>query len=320
MKSIATVVALGSTLAIATFSAGATEAFPDRPVRIVVPSVAGGALDIVARLTAVKLGELLGQPVYIENKPGAGGGLGVRMVKDARPDGYTLLVQTNSLTSLPSFTLNPGFDPKTDLHPVAGIAQSPNIMAIGASQEIKSIPEFVKAAKTETLTYASAGLGSPLHINGAMFADIHGIKMLHIPYKGSALAYPDVASGRVTVTFGGFAGLLPFVRSGKMRALAVTGASRMKDLPEVPTLSEQGVPMVYAFWIGLLAPANTPSAVIRKLENAIREIQGQKEFKAALEREGAEPWQLDSTQFRRHINAELVQTEKLAQKLGVQKE
>lgn len=298
----------------------AAEAYPAKAIRIVVPSVAGGALDSTVRLIAPKLAEKLGGTVIVDNRPGAGGALGIRLVKDAPADGYTLLAQTNSLTALPAMNANPGYDVVRDFSPIGTILQAPNIMAVGAAQPFRNVNELISAARTKNLSYATAGLGSPLHLNGALFAEKRGLSLLHVPYKGSALAYPDVASGVVTMTFGGYAGIAPYLQSGKMRALAVTSPMRLPALPDVPTLGEQGVALNYSFWVGLLAPAGTPDAVVRTLSDALRGVLRMEEVRSRFHNDGALTWETTPADFSTYLAKEVVEIEDLARKLKIVKE
>ncbi len=180
--------------------------------------------------------------------------------------------------------------------------------------------ELIKRASTGHVTYASAGVGSTLHINGAMFAHRLKIDMEHVPYKGSATALPDVAAGRVTLIFGGFSGIAPYLSSGKLRALAVTDSKRLPALPDIPTLMEQGVPFTYTYWLGLLAPAGTPPAVVKQLSNALNHAARDKEVVSRFEAEGSAPWTSSPEEFKRYLENEITETAKLVKALNIPKD
>jgi tripartite-type tricarboxylate transporter receptor subunit TctC len=261
-------------LACAALLPGALSAqdYPSRPVRVIVPFSPGGAVDGPMRLVAQELGKQLGQSVIVENRPGAGATIGTDAVAKAPPDGYTLLLasQTNAISA----TLYPKlpFDPIEDFAPITLIGREPGVVVVHPSLPVKTLPELIAYVKAHPgqVDYASSGNGSGQHLFAALLCAITGMKMNHIPYRGSGQATTDLLGGQVQVSIPGMAGMLGHIRSGKLRALAVTGARRAPQLPDVPTMGEAGVPGYEAYvWMGLLAPKGTPPAVIDRLQREV---------------------------------------------------
>ncbi|WP_407792368.1 Bug family tripartite tricarboxylate transporter substrate binding protein [Pigmentiphaga litoralis] len=270
----------------------AEEAFPKQPVKFVVPYTPGGSNDVVARVLGEKLAKYWGQPVIVENRPGAGGNLGAAAVARARPDGYTLLITPNNL-----LTMNPtlyrnvgvGYDPIKDFEPISLIATAPILLAINADLSVTSVEELVKYAKDHpgTLSYASAGVGTPHHLTAELFKSMTHIEMVHIPYRGAVPAVSDLASGRVQVMFGIPNTLMPFVNTGRLRALAVSGQKRASELPNTPTIDERGVHgFDSSLWIGLTAPAGTPRNVIDKINQDVARAARDKDVVKVLSDQG----------------------------------
>ena len=300
--------------------ANAQELFPSRPVKIIVPSAPGGALDLAARLIAQKMGDKLGQSVIVDNRPGADSVLGIRLVKDAQPDGYTLLAHTSTMTALPAFKLTPGFDLLKDFAPIGPAQRSPNVIAVSSELNVRNAAEFIKLAQTQRVTYGSAGVGSTNHICGAAFAQKEKLDLMHVPYKGAALALPDIAAGRVTAICTGYGGVAPYVKSGKMRVIGVTDDKRLAALADRPTLREQGVDFSYSFWMGLLAPAGTPRPVVLKLADALRYAAEDKDIRAKFAETGAVTWTSSPEEFRDYLGKELADTAALVHTLNISKE
>jgi tripartite-type tricarboxylate transporter receptor subunit TctC len=313
-------VAVLSACALAVLAQDAHTQFPTRPIRIIVPSAAGGALDAATRLLAAIMESRLGQSIIIDNRPGGDSLLGIRVAKDAPADEYTLLAHTSTMMALPALKQDPGFDMFRDFMPVGAAQRAPNVLAVSADLGIKDLAEFIRRAKTEKFSYGSAGVGSTLHINGAMFGLREGVDMMHVPYKGSAAAMPDVVAGRVTAIFGGLSGLAPYLESGKMRALAVTGDKRLEALPEVRTLQEQGVNFTYTYWLGLFAPAKTPRPVVQKLSEALISATESREVRERFAADGASVWRTTAEEFSRHLQIEVKLTADLIQTLKIAKE
>jgi tripartite-type tricarboxylate transporter receptor subunit TctC len=244
------------------------QTYPTRAIRVIVPYVPGGGVDFVGRTVAQKLAEAWGNPVFVENRPGGGTNIGSEIVARAAPDGYTLLVGGVPNTANMALFQKLSYDFVKDFAPVILIDTAPNILAVHPSVPAKSVKELIALAKTRrgTLTYASAGIGSSNHLSGELFRIMAGIDIIHVPYKGGGAAVTDLLAGQVSMYFGTTPSTLPFVKSGKLRALGVTTAKRTVAAPELPTIAEAGLPgYEQSAWHGLLAPAGTPDAVVAKL-------------------------------------------------------
>ena len=251
----------------------AAQAFPARPIKIVVPYTPGGPTDIPARLVGQKLSEQLGQPVIIDNKPGAGGNIGADAVAKAPADGYTLLLVTTGHAINPALYTKLGYDLRKDLVPVSQLTSSPMVVAVHPGLGVNSIQELIAMAKARpgALNFASAGNGSSTHLTPELFSMMAGVKMNHIPYKGSAPALSDVMAGNAQVAFDFMTSAMPFVRGGKLKGLATTGPVRSPAAPDLPTVAEAGVAGFNVIgWNGVMAPAGTPPEVIAKLNAEIR--------------------------------------------------
>ena len=252
----------------------AAQTYPDRTIRILVGFTPGSATDISARMFAQKLGEAWNVPVTVENMPGAGGSVGGERVGKSAPDGYTLYWGANgALTINPSLQTNPTFEPLRDLAPVARLLVMPSILAVHNEVPAKTVAELIALAKANPgkLSFASPGAGTPQHIAGEVFKSQLGLDIVHVPYRGAN--FIDVIGGRVTMTFQNAGAILPTVREGKLRGLAVTSLTRSPNMPEYPTMIEAGVPdFEVTSWFGLLAPAGTPAPIIAKLHKQAVEI------------------------------------------------
>ncbi len=250
-----------------------TVPYPNRPVRLVVPYPPGGPTDIVARVVAAQLTESMGQPFVIENRAGAGGNIGAEAVARAAADGYTLLVATTAHAINMSLFRNPGYDVLKDFAPVSLLTQGPLVLVAHPGLSAGSVRELVAMAKARpgSLQFASSGNGQSTHLAGELFNTLAGVRLTHVPYKGSAPALNDVVAGQVPLMFDTMLSAMPMVRSGRLKALAVTGAQRSPAAPELPTLAESGLAgyQVYA-WNGLLAPQGTPPAIIARLNEELR--------------------------------------------------
>jgi tripartite-type tricarboxylate transporter receptor subunit TctC len=265
--------------------------YPSRPVRLVVPFAAGGPNDIIARLVGGRLSEALGQPIVVENRPGAGGNIGTDFVAKAPPDGYTLLsAGPGSLIINPLLGSVP-YDTARDFAPVSLMASAPNVLVVHPSVPAKSVKELIELARARPrqLNYASGGPGSTPHLSGALFAVMAGIDIVHVPYKGTGPASADLLGGQVQMAFFGIPPLLPHIKSGKLRALAVTGMRRSPELPEVPTMHEAALPgYEVSPWYGLLAPAGTSRAIITRLNAEVSRVVRSADMKEKLAVQGAE--------------------------------
>ncbi|HZE10403.1 MAG TPA: tripartite tricarboxylate transporter substrate binding protein [Burkholderiales bacterium] len=272
-------------------STGSGQAYPSRPVRVVVPFAPGGPNDIIVRLVAQKLGESLGQPFLVENRAGAGGNIGTDYVAKSAPDGYTLLsVGPGSLIINPLMG-KVAYDTQRDFAPVTLMAKAPNALVVHPSLPVSSVKELIALARARpgAINYGSGGNGSTPHLSAALFAAMAGVTLTHVPYKGSAPATADLIGGQVQVAFLGIPAVLPHVKSGKLRVLAVTGLSRSPELPEVPTVDESGVPgYEVSPWYGLLAPAGTPREIVARLAGEATSILRAAQMKEKLAAQGAE--------------------------------
>ncbi|MCC6194474.1 MAG: tripartite tricarboxylate transporter substrate binding protein [Burkholderiales bacterium] len=276
--------------AIAPAVAGGQD-YPSRPVRVVVPFSPGGAVDGPMRMVAQELAKRWGQQVVVENKPGAGATIGTEMVAKAAPDGYTLLLasQTNAISATLYQKLT--YDPIEDFAPITLIGREPGVLVVHPSLPVKTFAEFVAYVKARPgqVDYASSGNGSGQHLFMAMLASMTGMKLSHVPYKGSGQATADLLGGQVMASIPGTAGMVGHIKGGKLRPLAVTGAKRSPQLPDIPTVMESGVAGYEAYvWMGLLAPKGTPAAVIDKIYRDTLEALKAKEVQAYMETAGIE--------------------------------
>lgn len=309
-------------LAFAALAAPIAQAqtYPDKPIHIVVAFTPGSATDVVARAVAQAMSQSMGQPIVVDNRPGAGGTIAATLVAKAPPDGYTLLVHSSGHTVNPSIYPNLGYDTVKDLKGVSLLAQQPNILVAAPSKGWKTATDLVKAAQAEPgkLTYASAGAGSGTHMNAEKFRLHAKFDALHIPYKGTPEALNDTMTGRVDYFFAPVVSALSIVRDGKLTALAVGSAKRASVLPDVPTTEEAGYPgSAYNFWIGLLAPAGTPPALIARLNAEVVKALASPEVKERLGALGADPSPLASAEFDKLIARELVENAEIVKEAGI---
>ena len=271
--------------------AALAQEYPSRPVHVVVPFAAGGPNDLIARLVAQKLAESFGQPFPVENRPGAGGNIGTDYAAKSAPDGYTLLsAGPGSLIVNPLMGKVP-YDSQRDFAPIAILARAPNALVAHPALPVRSVAELIALARARpgAINYASGGEGSTPHLAAALFASMAGVELTHVPYKGTAPATTDLIGGQVQIAFLGVPAVLPHIRSGKLRVLAVTGLRRSPELPDVPTVSESGVPgYEVSPWYGLLAPAGTSRAIVAKLALEATRIVRAPETSEKLSQQGAE--------------------------------
>jgi tripartite-type tricarboxylate transporter receptor subunit TctC len=267
--------------------------YPARPVRIIVPTVAGGTVDVITRLLANDLSARLGTSFFVDNRSGAGNTLGSREAARSDPDGYTLLMSSASgqvVSPLVYKTID--YDPIRSFAPIGLVAEGSIILVVNPALAFKSLPELVVYAKANPgkLNYGSAGTGSVPHLTGELFKSLAGVDLVHVPYRGGALSIADVIGGNVQLTFEASGPLLPHIREGRLRALAVTSKARIPDLPDVPTAAESGYPaLVVTTWTGLFAPAGTDAAIISKLNAAINAGLRSSELQSALAKIGNVP-------------------------------
>jgi tripartite-type tricarboxylate transporter receptor subunit TctC len=307
----ATLVALAAALTVA--PALAQTGYPDRPIRIIVGFTPGSATDITARMFAQKLNAAWNVPVTVENIPGAGGSVGGERVAKAAPDGTTFYWGANgAMTINPSLSPSPTFDPARDLAPIARVLVMSSIVAVNNDVPAKSVAELFALAKAKPgqLSYASPGAGTPQHIAGELLKSLAGVDIVHVPYRGAVLT--DVMSGRVTMTLQNMGTILPVVRDGKLRGLAVTSLERVAVIPELPTLAESGFPGFEAVsWFGLLAPAGTAAPVIAKVHDEIARIAAQADMRERLAQLGLAVMVSSPDEFAAVIRADIAKWAKV---------
>lgn len=271
--------------------ASAQESWPTKPITLVVPQAAGGANDTVARAFAQRLAVALGQPIVIENRPGAGGNVGTAHVARAAKDGYTLMLTAQSAQTInPALYKSTGFDPVKDFEPVMVVATAPYLLVAHPSFPAKTFREFLDYARTRPgkIDYASAGNGTLNHLLGVMLNDKARLHLVHIPYRGAAQAATDVAAGQLPITFGSFPGLMPFVKSGQLRVLGVATEKRSRLAPDLPTLNES-LPGFFAnSWYGLFAPAGTPKTIVNRIATEGAKVLANPELQERMAGQGAE--------------------------------
>jgi len=295
--------------------------YPTSPIRFIVPFPAGGSTDALVRTISEKLSENLGQPVVIDNRPGAGGTIGSGIAAKAAPDGYTLLMGTSSTHAVgPSVYSKIPYDAVRDFAPVSLVASSPNIVLVSPSLPVKSIKELIALAQSKPgqLNFASPGNGTHTHLITEMFNSMVGVKMVHIPYKGTALALPDLLSGQVSLIFENALAALPSVKSGQLRPLAVTSAKRSSLVPDLPTVAEAGVPgYASSQWFGILVPAGTPKKIIARLNAETIKVLNIPEVKERLLNLGAEVIGSTPDEFAAVIKADMAKYAKAVKEAGI---
>jgi tripartite-type tricarboxylate transporter receptor subunit TctC len=304
MKRILTV--LAATLLAG--SALAQGAWPSKPIRMIVPFTAGSVTDIVARTVGDAMSRSLGQPIVVENKPGAGGTIGAAQVAKAEPDGYTVLIHSSGHVLNPAIYSNLSYDTVKDLSGVTPLASVPNVLVVSPTRGWHTVADLVAAAKAKpgSLNYASAGTGSATHMNAEKFKLGAGIEAQHVPFKGTPEALTDVIGGRDDFFFAPMASALPMVKDGKLVALAVSTAQRSPALPDVPTTLEAGVPNSdYTLWVGLIVPSATPPAIVKRLHDEAVKAVNSPEVKTRLASLGADPFTMEPAAFNAYIRTEM---------------
>ena len=303
-------VAAGTALCLIapTFAQTPGPAYPTKPVKLVVPYPPGGPTDIVARLVAQKLSEQMGQPFIIDNRPGAGANTGAELVARSAPDGYTLVVATTAHAINPSLFKNLGYSLSKDFVPVSLLTSGPLVIVANPALPVKNITELIALAKSKPgeLNFASSGNGQSTHLSAELFASMAGVKMNHIPYKGSAPALTDTMGGQTHLMFDTMLSAMPHVKGGKLKALAVTSASRSPVAPDVPTVAESGLPGYEAIaWNGLLAPAGTPPEVVARLNAELKKALASPDVKDKFEAQGFAASWTTPTDFGRFLTVEV---------------
>ena len=295
--------------------------YPDKPVKLVVPATGGDGSDLLARALAKSLGDALGQPFIVDNKPGAGGSIGANMVVKSPANGYTLFLANGS-----SHGVTPGlysklpYDSVQDFSPIALIATAPNLLVVNTATGLQSYADFVRLARQQPgkVTIASAGSGSLSHLSSELLKSSAGIDLLHVPYKGAAPAMTDLMGGQIQSMIINIPTVLPFIRSGKLKPLAVTSAKRSPELPDVPTLAESGLTGYETVaWFGLLAPANTPPQIVQQLQAQVQKSLLQPDIRDTLARMGADASGLGSRDFATFIKSEIAKYSAVIKSAGI---
>ena len=301
---------LAAALVAATAFAAPTafaQAYPSKPIKVIVPFAPGGFTDVAARILQKELGPVIGQPIVIENKPGAGSTIGTAEVANAQPDGYTVVMISTTHVITPHLYKQMPYDALKAFTPVMKIAEGPYVLVAHPSFPAKSVKELIELAKQkpDTIDYASSGNGSSQHLVGALFVNMTGAKLSHVPYKGSNQAMSDVLGGQVPLSFVGVPNALPNLHNGKLRALAVTTGKRYAELPDVPTMEEAGVKGYDAtIWLGILAPPNTPREVVNKLNAAVTKTLSTAEAKKLMASAGVDVATSSPEEFTQLLQSE----------------
>ena len=299
------------------------QGFPAKPIRFVAAFPAGGPSDIVARAIGKRMSEVLGQPVVIENRTGAGGNIGAEAVAKSPPDGYTVLLGGSYLTIAPSLYSKLAFDPEKDFAPIGLLVSNQYVLVAHPAVPARNTRELIRLAKARPgqLNYGSAGIGSPPHLAGELLKTMAGIDANHVPYKGASPALVDLIGGHIDFYFGGISGALPHVRSGKIAALAVTSSRRSSQLPAVPTVAESALPGYdITTWFGLLAAAGTPREIVNRLNSVIVGIVNEPEMKSYLIAQGVDPVTNTPEQFAAYIRSEVPKFAKIVKAAGIKPE
>lgn len=316
--------ALAALFSLVCHGAMAQDTWPSRPIKVIVPVAAGGTVDIVARMLAQELSKGLGQSVVVENRPSSASLVGTQLVAKAAPDGYTLLAHSSTFFTAPLIAANAGYDPVRDFTPITLTCKAPMVLVTGPGLQVKTLSELVQQAKANpgSVSVASSGNGSTGHIASEVFANRAGLRMLNVFYKGNAQAVVDVVSGQTQLLFDQFSTSLPHVRSGKLRPLAVTSASRSPLFPDVPTIAESGYPGYEdVTWNLLLAPAGTPKEIVNRLHAEIVKAYSQPELIAKFSERGIELTASASSEiFGQQVRAEVGRLSKLSKEAGIKAE
>ena len=309
---------LAALCALAFTAPAAAQEWPTRPLRVIIPLSAGSAADIIPRIVFEQLSVQLGQPIVIENRPGASGTIGARAVAAADPDGYTLLAHSSAHIIAPAAVPNLPYDPIRDFAAIAPLGSLPNVLVISPSKNIRTVQELVAVGKTRPITFGSIGIASPIHLTMERFRMSAGFDAQPIPFKGAPEALTEVLAGRIDVYFSPLLAALPFIRDGQVTALVVSSARRASTLPDVPTTLEAGYPdSDYNFWIGVLAPARTPRAIVERLNREIARALEMPATREKLARLGVEPMAMDTGQFEAFLAKEAVINAALVKALGI---
>jgi len=317
---IGAVILATATLPLLPQAFAAEAAYPTRPVRMIVPQSASGSTDLIARVVALRLSESLGQQFVVDNRPGAGSINGTEMVARATPDGHTLLTVAASFTINPSLHARLPFDPVRDFAPITRLATLPHILVVHPTVQAKTVKDLIALAKAKPgeLNFSSSGIATSTHLAAELFMHLAGVKMVNVPFKGGGPGMVGLLSGQTHLYFATISTALPHIKAGKLRALAVSSPKRSTAAPEYPTIAEAGVPgYAHASWVGTLAPAKTPPAVIAKLNSELNRITSTPEVKALLLRDGLEAVDDTPQEFAAIIREEVAKWMKVAKAAGI---
>jgi tripartite-type tricarboxylate transporter receptor subunit TctC len=313
---------IGMLLSALVSGAVAAQPYPVKPVRIINPFSPGGSLDLVARLLAKSLTGDLGQQFIVENRPGAGGTIGVELVAKSPADGYTLLIVQSSITVNPSLQRKIPYDPVRDFEPISKVSSYMFFLVAHPSLPARSVKDLIALArsKPEQINYASVGVGSGTHLSGELFSHMAGVKLTHIPYKGTGQVMPDLLGGQIALSFGSTS-VVPHVKSGKLVALGVTGARRAPVLPDTPTVAESGLPgYEVTAWNALFAPAGTPQAIVSRLNELVRKNIAQAEAKSVMDAQGLDGDTSTAAELSSLVKSELAKWAKVIKLAGIKPE
>lgn len=300
----------------------AADSYPNRPVRFIIPFAPGGVTDIIGRVVAAKLSERIGRPLVVENRGGAGGTLGIEMAAKAKPDGYTLLFTTAAFATNPSLFKVP-YDPITSFAPIARVGSGPNVLTVHPSVPVNSVKELIALAKRQPgkLACSAAGAGSFGHLAIELFKMMAGVDFMIVQFKGGGPAVIDTIGGHSQIHFSALTTTLPYIESGKLKALGLSGSSRSRVLPNVPTIAEAGVPGYDAsIWLGLLAPAGTPKAIVDKLHNDLAATVNMDDTRKKLESQGMEVEMMGPSEFGKFIKTEIAKWDKVVKEGNIKVE
>jgi tripartite-type tricarboxylate transporter receptor subunit TctC len=317
-----TACAVGALVALSAATASAQD-YPSKPVKIIVPFAAGGPADIYGRFLAQRLQDALKQSFIVEDRPGAGSIIGTDAVAKSPPDGYTLLLMSNTQTVNESLFATKPYQLMRDFVPIAPINYSDLILVVKPTFAGNNLADLLKMAKASpgVLTYASSGPGTPYHMAGELFKAMAGVSILHIPYKGSSGARTDVLGGQVDMMFDAVPTMTDFIRAGKVKGIATTGKARSAVLPDVPTVSEAGVPGYEAvIWLGLMAPKNTPPAIVNRLNAEVSKIVSDPDVIQAWAKQGATPMKMSPADFERYMNDDIAKWARIVKISGAKAE
>ena len=300
-------------------STSSGQAYPTKPVRVVVAFAVGGFADGVARLVGQKLSEQLGQPVVIDNRGGAGGNIAAKLVAGAPADGYTLLVNTAAISINASLYRNPGYDISRDFVPVALTGSTPGLFAVHVSNPAGSLQDLIRTARGKGLNYATAGVGSSSHLAGDyLFRSLAGLNATHVPFQGGGPAVAAALANQVEVLSLSMPPVVPHIKAGRLKGLAVSSLKRVAALPDVPTVTEGGFAnFEERSWVGYFAPANTPAAIVKKLNGAVNEALGMADVRARLDALGLEPQPVSPREFSDYVRSEVAKWAKIIKTTGI---